>query len=244
VDDVAVTIDEGAPLKRDLFGEVRIVRVQLDGRVVDCVQRDTTLAARGVRWFARRLAGREARALQALRGMLGVPRLVSWDGRRLVRSWLPGVPMQAAGGVDRVYFREALGLLRRLHSAGLVHNDLAKEPNWLVTADGRPALVDFQLAMRPRYRGRLFRMLAHDDLRHLLKHKRMYCPQHLTARERAILARRSPLAAAWSSTGKPVYLFVTRRLLGWADREGAGDRGAVQGSTVSKSSAGASPGRK
>jgi len=239
-----VTIADGAPLKRDLFGEVRRVRVQLDGRAVDCVQRDTTLAARGVGWFARRLAAREARALQSLRGVPNVPRLVSWDGRRLVRSWLPAVPMQVAGGVDRAYFREALGLLRRLHSTGLVHNDLAKEPNWLVTADGRPALVDFQLAMRPRFRGRLFRMLAHDDLRHLLKHKRTYCPQHLTAREHAILARRSPLAAAWARTGKPVYRFVTRRLLGWADREGAGDRGAVQGSTVSKSSAGASPGRK
>ena len=239
-----MTIEDGAPLKRDLFGEVRRVSVQLDGRIEECVQRDITLAARGLRWFARRLAAREARALHALRGMQGVPRLVGWDGRRLVRSWLPGVPMQAAGGVDRAYFREALRLLRRLHSAGLVHNDLAKEPNWLVTADGRPALVDFQLAMRPRYRGRLFRMLAHDDLRHLLKHKRTYCPQHVTARERAILARRSPLASAWAKTGKPVYRFVTRRLLGWADREGADDRGAVQGSTDSKSSAGASPGRK
>jgi hypothetical protein len=29
-------------------------------------------------------------------------------------------------------------------------------------------------------------------------------------------------------TVKPVYLFVTRRLFGWADREGAGDRGAVR----------------
>ncbi len=25
-------------------------------------------------------------------------------------------------------------------------------------------------------------------------------------------------------TVKPVYLFVTRRILGWADREGAADR--------------------
>jgi len=239
-----VTSHDGAPLKRDLFGEVRRVCAQLDDRVVDCVQRDTTLAARGLRWLARRLAAREARALHALRRVSGVPRLVSWDGRRLVRSWLPGAPLQEAGSVDRAYFRKALGLLRRLHAAGLVHNDLAKEPNWLVTVDGGPALVDFQLAMRPRYRGRLFRMLAHDDLRHLLKHKRTYCPEHLTTRERAILARRSPLAAAWAKTGKPVYRFVTRRLLGWADREGAGDRGAVQGSTVSKSSAGASPGRK
>jgi hypothetical protein len=28
------------------------------------------------------------------------------------------------------------------------------------------------------------------------------------------------------NTVKPVYLFVTRRLLGWADREGAADRNA------------------
>jgi hypothetical protein len=244
VDHAAVSLAEGELLKRDLFGEVRRVRAPYDGCQAECVLRDTTVAARGLRWLARRMAAGEARALRALRRETGVPKLVSWDGRRLVRTWLPGTPMQAAGIPDRAYFRAALGLLRRLHAAGLVHNDLAKEPNWLVTADGRPALVDFQLAMQPRHRGRLFRMLAHDDLRHLLKHKRTYCPGHLTARERRILARRSPLAAAWASTGKPVYRFVTRRMLGWADREGAGDRGAVQGSTASKSRAGASPGRK
>ena len=116
--------------------------------------------------------------------------------------------------------------MRRMHAAGVLHNDLAKEPNWLVAPDGRPALVDFQLAMRPRFRGRLFRMLAYDDLRHLLKHKRTYCPESLTARQRAMLARRSPLAALWARTGKPLYRFVTRGLLGWSDREGAGDRSA------------------
>jgi hypothetical protein len=235
---------DATPLKRDLFGEVRRLRLRGADGDLECVQRDTTVAALGLRWLARRLAAREARALRVLRRVPEVPRLVSWDGHKLIRSWLPGVPMQKASGVDRAYFREAFRLLRQLHAAGLVHNDLAKEPNWLVTPDGRPALVDFQLAMRPRYRGRLFRMLAHDDLRHLLKHKRTYCPGYLTTRERAILARRSPLAAAWARTGKPVYRFVTRRLLGWSDREGAGDRGAVQGSTDSKSSAGASPGRK
>jgi RIO-like serine/threonine protein kinase len=239
-----VTGPEQTLLKRDLFGEVCRLRAADAAGTRECVQRDTTVAARGVGWFARRLAAREARALHALRRVPGVPRLVSWDGRLLVRSWLPGIPLHRSGGVDRAYFREALRLLRRLHAAGLVHNDLAKEPNWLVGPDGAPAVVDFQLAMRPRYRGCLFRMLAHDDLRHLLKHKRRYCPEHLTARQQAILARRSPLAAAWARAGKPVYRFVTRGLLGWADREGAGDRGAIQGSTGSNSSAGASPGRK
>jgi RIO-like serine/threonine protein kinase len=126
---------------------------------------------------------------------------------------------------EPAYYREALRLVRRLHATGVVHNDLAKEPNWLVAPDGSPAVVDFQLAMRPRYRGWRFRALAYDDLRHLLKHKRTYCPEHLTARQRRILAQRSLPAAIWMRTGKPVYRWVTRGLLGWSDREGAGDRG-------------------
>ena len=63
-----------------------------------------------------------------------------------------------------------------------------------------------------------------EDLRHLLKHKRSYCPERLTARERRILARPAMVSRLWMAMGKPVYLFVTRRLFGWADREGAGDR--------------------
>jgi serine/threonine protein kinase len=133
--------------------------------------------------------------------------------------------MQQARPADPAYFREALRLLRRLHAAGVLHNDLAKEPNWLVTADGRPALVDFQLAARPRLRGAVFRTLAYDDLRHLLKHKRSYCAPRLSERQRRILARRSIISGAWTRTGKPIYRFITRGLLGWSDREGAGDRG-------------------
>jgi hypothetical protein len=94
----------------------------------------------------------------------------------------------------------------------------------LVTADGQPALVDCQLAHCTGRRGRFFRMLAHDDLRHLLKHKRTYLPHRLSPRERSILGRHSVLACLWMSTGKRVYTFVTRSILKWEDREGAGDR--------------------
>jgi hypothetical protein len=214
-------------LKRDLFGVVRRRTLQGPAGALDCVERDTGEANRWLRWLARRLAAREARALAALRRVPQVPMLISWDGHRLQRSWLPGVPLHQSGGVDRAYFREALRLLRRVHAAGILHNDLAKEPNWLVLPGGHPGLVDFQLAMQPRRRGRLFRMLAHDDLRHLLKHKRTYCTECLTTRQRAMLAQRSPIAGAWARSGKPLYRFVTRRLLGWADREGAGDRGGA-----------------
>jgi aspartyl/asparaginyl beta-hydroxylase (cupin superfamily) len=62
------------------------------------------------------------------------------------------------------------------------------------------------------------------DLRHVLKHKRMYCPQALTPVERRLLRRHSWLRDAWFATGKPVYRFVTRRLLHWEDNEGQGPK--------------------
>ena len=144
---------------------------------------------------------------------------------RLAREYLEGQPMHRARPGDLDYFRRGARLLRQVHRAGVVHNDLAKEPNLLVRGDGSPAFLDFQLAMVTTRRGRLFRLLAWDDLRHLLKHKRTYCPQDLTRRERSILATPSLPSRIFRATVKPVYLFVTRRLLGWADREGAGDRG-------------------
>jgi RIO-like serine/threonine protein kinase len=214
-------------LKRDLLGSVcRVDEPATDSRAVfACIERDTGDARWWLRPAARRLAAREARALAALQAVPGIPRLLRWDGRRLQRSWLDGQPMHRNPPRDPAYYGAALRLVRRLHAAGIVHNDLAKEPNWLVAPDGSPAVVDFQLAMRPRYRGWRFRALAYDDLRHLLKHKRTYCPERLTTRQRAILARRSWLAAIWMRSGKPVYRWVTRGLLGWSDREGAGDRG-------------------
>jgi serine/threonine protein kinase len=132
--------------------------------------------------------------------------------------------MQLARPRDPAYFRAARALLARLHRRGIAHNDLAKEPNWLVTPAGAPALVDFQLALVSHRRGRLFRTLGREDIRHLLKHKRSYCPALLTARERRILATPSAVSRAWMATGKRAYTFVTRRLFGWSDREGAGDR--------------------
>jgi predicted Ser/Thr protein kinase len=214
-------VPETQTLKRDLFGEVRLETLA-DGAQI--VVRDLRAARRRTRWLARFLARREARALRHLDGTRGIPRLLAASRDEIRREYLAGLPMQLARPSDPGYFRSASQLLRRLHRCGIAHNDLAKEPNWLVTPDGAPALVDFQLAMIRRRSTRLFRALAHDDLRHLLKHKRTYLPQRLSARQKRVLATPSLVTRLWMSTGKRVYRFVTRRLLRWADREGAGDR--------------------
>ena len=211
-------------LKSDLFGTVCRIERRTGTEVAVLVERDTRQARWWLRPCARHLARREARALRALRGVHGVPQLQELVAGVLRRTWLDGQPLQRARPRDPRYFRDALALLRRLHRAGIAHNDLAKETNWLVGADGRAAVVDFQLALHSRRRGPLFRVLAREDIRHLLKHKRTYCPEQLTARQRQMLATPSLISRAWMASGKKAYTFITRRILGWADREGAGDR--------------------
>ncbi len=208
-------------LKKDLFGEIRLTR-HVGERVI---VRDTSTAATGLRWLARFLMRREASALAALTDIEGFAELVWLERDRLMRRFLDGEPMQRARPADLAYFKAAAKLVRNMHRTGVVHNDLAKEPNFLVRPNGMPAIVDFQIAWTSARRSKLFRLAAREDLRHLLKHKRTYCPQYLTTRERSILEHPGIAALVWSRTFKPVYQFITRRLLGWADREGAGDRG-------------------
>jgi RIO-like serine/threonine protein kinase len=206
-------------LKSDVFGTI--------SRAGDEVVRDAQAARPWARRLALHLMQREHRALTRLSlgsGIDGIPRALKFEPPRLTRSWIEGLPMQFARPSDPAYFRAASRLLRRLHAANVIHNDLAKETNWLVTPDGRPALVDFQLAMTLTRRGAFTRALGHDDLRHLLKHKRSYLPERLTAREKRILATPSLASRLWMSSGKQVYLFITRRIFRWRDREGAGDR--------------------
>jgi len=158
-------------------------------------------------------------------GLAATPQLLRWDGRRLDRSYLDGAAMyQRPPRDDVAYFRNARRLLQQLHRRGLAHNDLAKEANWLVLADGSPAVIDFQLATHGHPRSRWIRLLAREDLRHLLKHKRTYCPQALTPVERRVLKRHSWLREAWFATGKPIYRFITRRVLKWEDNEGQGPK--------------------
>ena len=210
-------------LKKDLFGEVWKI---VDAREA-VILRDARPARWWLAWIARALLRREANILAALDTVDGVPHLLRCDRSTLRRSYVPGVPMYEGRPESREFYKEAFDLLRKMHRAGVVHNDLAKEPNILVRDDGTPAFIDFQLAVLSKKRGRMFRAAAKEDIRHLLKHKRTYRPDLISRREQRILNSPSTASRVWMSTFKPVYLFVTRRLLNWSDREGAADRGKL-----------------
>lgn len=208
-------------LKKDLFGEIRL----LSHSGAKVIVRDTRQAASGLRWLARMLMRREARMLALLADVDGIADVIQLKSEQLLRTYIDGEALHHFRPTDPGFFEAATRLRRAIQRAGIVHNDLAKEPNILVQADGSPAFIDFQMAWHSSTRSKLFRIAAREDLRHLLKHKRYYCPDSLTRREQNILDNPSLAAKAWRNTAKPVYLFVTRRILGWADREGAGDRG-------------------
>jgi len=215
----------GVLLKRDVFSNVERGRFRGDDGEVDAVLRRLDEVPWWSYLLARHLFARERRALSQAKDLQVGPELL-WAGRQaLVRGFIDGVALHLAKPYgDVAYFRSARKALHRLHRAGICHNDLAKEQNWLRGADGAAYLTDFQLAACFKRRSRLFRIAAYEDIRHMLKHKRSYVPQALTPKERKILARKSAVASVWLVTGKKVYQAITRGLFNFTDREGGGRR--------------------
>src|SRR4249919_2271293 len=163
-DDAAVLAarwTEGVLLKRDVFSTVERGRFRDDAGEVDAVLRRLDQVPAWSYPLARHLFARERHAL-ALARDLGVGPKLLWAGRRaLVRGFIDGVALHLAKPHgDVAYFHSAKQALRRLHRAGICHNDHAKEQNWLVGRDGRAYVTDFQLAACFNRRGRLYRILA------------------------------------------------------------------------------------
>ena len=213
----------GVVLKRDFFSTVERGRFSTAEGEVEAVLRRID----DVPWWsspvARHLFARERRAL-AVAGKLGIAPPLLFAGRHaLVRGWIDGVALQVAMPYgERAYFASAKAVLRKLHRAGICHNDLSKQQNWLRGRDGRAYLTDFQLASCFSRRSLLFRLLAYEDLRHLLKHKHRYLHEELTAAEWRLRRRKSRFASAWLVTVKPLYEWIMRGVFGYADREGGG----------------------
>ncbi|MCC6409569.1 MAG: phosphotransferase [Planctomycetes bacterium] len=227
-------------LKRDALGRVELLRrgEELRIRRVACGSRVPLTRA-----IARVLAERERKALAALAGRVAAPRLElepvwsatpSLDGAVpradsvLVREFVAGVALSAADALPRNFFELLEAEVRRMHALGVCHNDLHKEQNVLVRPDGRPALVDFQLASVHRPGSFTWRARVAEDLRHVEKHRRRYMRvgRGPAGAEIDVLAvakpRRGPLAFVWRRAGKPLYNFVTRKL--FRTRDGAEER--------------------
>lgn len=212
-----------AVLKQDSFGRVERCR-EADGRQsirrVACGGRIP-----GSAWLARRLLERERRALERLEGLAGIPRGIESTRGELVREFQPGVALHEAEALPVDFFERLADLVARMHARGVCHNDLHKEQNVIVGPDGWPGVVDFQLSSLHRGRSRSFESRAREDLRHVEKHRRRYLREGRGPEGHALVLsqleplRRSWIARTWRASGKPIYRFVTRRILSTRDGE-------------------------
>jgi len=91
---------------------------------------------------------REFQAYQRMEGLTGVPECFGMvDGRYLVIEFIEGTPYREENWSDRdQWFVEFLAVLQSFHGRGVSHGDLKSKDNIMVTADGKPCVIDFGTA--------------------------------------------------------------------------------------------------
>lgn len=145
-------------------------------------------------WLGRRLARREACALQRLDDVRGIPAEcgpIIVDGRRaenaVGHAYIAGHPLKRHERPGPEFFQTLEALLQTVHERHIAYVDLHKVENVIVGDDGSPHLIDFQICfalwssnpvsrflLRP-----LLRTLQQTDRYHLAKHVRRQCPEPL-----------------------------------------------------------------
>lgn len=192
----------------------------------------------GVPFWAKPIAGylarKETRALRVVTGIKGTPDLIREDSTGILRSWSEGMPLNLSKPDTPEFYTDAKRILRDMRRRNVTHNDLAKPQNWLMDPDGYAQVIDFQLASVHRRRGKLFRIMGYEDLRHLVKQKRRYAPHLLTPTEHRMLAQKSLPTRIWMATGKKLYNAITRGIFNWSDGEGSGNRIATDGPAITE----------
>lgn len=134
--------------------------------------RGTVLRAR------RKTLRREAEAYQRLAGLAGVPRCYGMvEDRFLLLEFIDGQPYRDAQIPDRqAWFDALLHIIQGFHARGVAHGDLKSKSNLMMTADGKPCVVDFGTTFIRRsgfhpVTNRLFEYACQLDLNAWVKHK-------------------------------------------------------------------------
>jgi hypothetical protein len=140
-------------------------------------------------WYGWLAAAYESAALRSVQGVPGVPALRGKPSRTAVaRDFIGGRPLDRHMKVSDEFFPLLMELLAGIHARGVAYVDLEKPENILVGDDGRPYLIDFQVAFNvpPRFLGQttlarlVRRRLQQSDDYHAMKHFRRVRPDLLT----------------------------------------------------------------
>jgi serine/threonine protein kinase len=166
-------------LKRDFYAAVGIYdrdghRPDVPPCVLLKIYHTDRWAVLPLGWLGRFLCRREMLYYQLLDGIHGVPRLLGQYGEAgLVRQFIPGCNLReyrAHSTPDQSFFPSLSHILEQVHARGITHNDLSKPENVLVTEEGAPVLIDFQIALAAgTWRWPIVRLFGRQLMRYLQK---------------------------------------------------------------------------
>jgi tRNA A-37 threonylcarbamoyl transferase component Bud32 len=193
--------------------DVRLIR--LDGRL--CVLKDYGAKAP----IFKRLLGaflvwREGVAYQRAAGVAGVPALIGTVGRcGLITEYVESAEATSADNsfFTPEFFATLEHSITELHRKGVVHGDLKKLENVLVTPDGHPALIDFTAAFvtgSSPLSAAVFPWIVDDDMRAITKLKLRCAPHLATEEECRFLQERSAIEKAFRWFRRYVRYVVKR----------------------------------
>jgi len=159
-------------------------------------------------WVAGALMRFEVSNCRLFEGLPGtVARTRPVDRSSFLREWVEGTDLRRlkreGGRVPDDFFDDLRATLDAIHARGLAYNDLEKKDNVLLTPNGKPVLIDYQICLS-HYRGRwgglrslsqrVVSELQRQDLRYLYKMKRRFRPDLMTPEEKQISRERSRAA--------------------------------------------------
>lgn len=168
-------------------------------RVVLKVYRRAPALILPVGWSGTLMSRYEATVMRQLHDLPGVPRLrCRYGDTGIVRDFVPGEPLTPEKQASRKFFRELFHLLREVHRRGMACVDLEKPENILLGEDGKPYLIDLQVAFYwpSRWGGDLApvrwlrRQLQDADMYHARKHFRRVLADELSDKQLRYLRRR------------------------------------------------------
>ncbi len=197
------------------------------GRIICKFNRVQPVLGIPMRWLGRTLAQREAMLLNKLHDVPGVARWagdVLVDGRpqpnAVARLFIAGHPLHRNEKVADDFFPRLLHTLTQMHARDIAYVDLHKRENLIVSDQGHPYFIDFQICFHISRRHltalwpwpQLLSILQQSDLYHLHKHRLQLRPDQVPADQRDIDRLRPWPIRLHRTVGVP-FRTARRRLL-------------------------------
>lgn len=189
-------------LKKGEWGKADILLVT--GSKGIAIVKDFGGKAPPVRWWGRWQIRREASIYRRLAGVRGVPKYFGRIGKNAMAiEYIEGerISHWRRRELPEALFTRLWSLIEDIHSRGIVHIDLRKRDNILISPSGDVFIIDFNASFRftpgspgARYLLPTLRKIDHFGF---LKWKAALAPSQLSDAERSVFRRMSILRKFW-----------------------------------------------